>query len=59
MLEAAMAAPSSSNRKPWHFIVVTGRVVLDKLAKIHLYARAKYLRGEMETWIPRITLPNR
>lgn len=32
MLEAAMAAPSASNRKPWHFIVVTDRQILNKLA---------------------------
>jgi nitroreductase len=35
MLEAAMAAPSASNLKPWHFIVVTDRQILDNLAKIH------------------------
>ncbi|MCW3990654.1 MAG: nitroreductase family protein, partial [Candidatus Bathyarchaeota archaeon] len=25
ILEAAMAAPSASNKKPWHFVVVTER----------------------------------
>jgi nitroreductase len=39
MLEAAMAAPSSSNRKPWHFIVVTDRHILDKLASVHPYGK--------------------
>lgn len=39
ILEAAMAAPSSSNRKPWHFVVVTDRVILDKLAKVHPYGK--------------------
>jgi len=39
MLEAAMAAPSASNRKPWHFIVVTDRQILDKLAKVHPYGK--------------------
>lgn len=39
MLEAAMAAPSSSNRKPWHFIVVTDRRTLDRLAKVHPYGK--------------------
>jgi nitroreductase len=39
MLEAAMAAPSSSNRKPWHFIIVTDRRTLDKLAKVHPYGK--------------------
>ena len=39
MLEAAMAAPSASNRKPWHFIVVTDRQTLDKLAQAHPYGK--------------------
>jgi len=39
MLEAAMAAPSASNRKPWHFIVVTDRQILDNLAKAHPYGK--------------------
>lgn len=34
LLEAAMAAPSASNRKPWHFIITTDRKKLDKLAEI-------------------------
>lgn len=39
MLEAAMAAPSASNRKPWHFIVATDKHTLDKLARVHPYAK--------------------
>jgi len=39
MLEAAMAAPSASNLKPWHFIVVANRQMLDNLAKIHPYGK--------------------
>jgi len=39
MLEAAMAAPSASNRKPWHFIVVKDRRVLDALAEAHPYGK--------------------
>lgn len=39
MLEAAMAAPSASNRKPWHFIVVTDRQILNKLASAHPYGK--------------------
>jgi len=35
MLEAAMAAPSAANLKPWHFVVVTDRQVLDNLATVH------------------------
>lgn len=39
MLEVAMAAPSASNRKPWHFIVVTDRQKLDNLARAHPYGK--------------------
>lgn len=39
LLEAAMAAPSASNRKPWHFVVVTDRHILDRLAKVHPYGK--------------------
>lgn len=39
ILEAAMAAPSASNRKPWHFVVVTERETLNRLAKAHKYAK--------------------
>ena len=39
LLEAAMAAPSANNSKPWHFVVVTGRQLLDSLASRHPYAK--------------------
>ncbi len=39
LLEAAMAAPSASNRKPWRFIVVTERRTLDALAEAHPYGK--------------------
>jgi len=39
LLEAAMAAPSGSNRKPWHFVVVTERQTLDRLAEAHPYGK--------------------
>jgi nitroreductase len=39
LLEAAMAAPSASNLKPWHFIVVTRREILNKLAEAHPHAK--------------------
>lgn len=39
MLEAAMAAPSASNRKPWHFVVVVDRKTLDNLARAHPYGK--------------------
>ena len=39
LLEAAMAAPSASNRKPWHFVAVTRRETLDTLAEAHRYGK--------------------
>ncbi|MCX7683609.1 MAG: nitroreductase family protein [Anaerolineae bacterium] len=42
LLEAAMAAPSASNRKPWRFIVVTERRTLDALAEAHPYGKMLY-----------------
>jgi nitroreductase len=39
LLEAAMAAPSASNNKPWHFVVVTQRETLDALAEAHPYGK--------------------
>ncbi len=42
MLQAAMAAPSASNIRPWHFIVVKDRQALDRLAAVHPYAKMCY-----------------
>jgi nitroreductase len=39
LLEAAMAAPSASNRKPWQFVVVTERDRLDALADAHRHGK--------------------
>ncbi|HJA76341.1 MAG TPA: nitroreductase family protein [Candidatus Desulfovibrio gallistercoris] len=39
MLEAAMLAPSASNRQPWHFVVVDDRATLDRIAAEHPYAK--------------------
>jgi nitroreductase len=39
LLEVAMAAPSASNNKPWHFVVVTERETLDALAAAHPYGK--------------------
>lgn len=39
LLEAAMAAPSASNLKPWHFVVVTDRERLKALAEAHPYGK--------------------
>jgi len=35
MLKAAMHAPSARNRQPWHFIVITDRGILKKLAEVN------------------------
>jgi nitroreductase len=34
MLKAAMHAPSARNRQPWHFIVITERTILSRLAEV-------------------------
>jgi nitroreductase len=34
VLEAAMAAPSGMNRKPWHFVAVTKRETLDRMGSV-------------------------
>ena len=38
LLEAAMFAPSACNSRPWEFIAVTKRAMLDEIASIHPYA---------------------
>jgi nitroreductase len=39
MLRAGMAAPTGGNRKPWHFIVIKDRGILDRLAENHPYGK--------------------
>ena len=39
LLEAAMAAPSGHNVQPWHFITVTHREALNRMAAIHPYGK--------------------
>ena len=39
LLEAAMMAPSASNSRPWEFIAVTKREILDEIALIHPNAK--------------------
>lgn len=39
LLEAGMAAPSSRNLKPWHFVPVTSRETLDRLAEAHPHGK--------------------
>ena len=38
LLEAAMLSPSACNTRPWRFIAITKREVLDNLAEIHPWA---------------------
>ncbi|MBN2357879.1 MAG: nitroreductase family protein, partial [Deltaproteobacteria bacterium] len=38
LLRSAMAAPSGSNARPWHFVVVTERPRLQQLAAAHQHA---------------------
>ena len=42
LLEAGAAAPSANNSKPWHFVAVTERKTLDKLADILPYGKMLY-----------------
>jgi nitroreductase len=39
LLEAAMAAPSASNRKPWHFIIIREKEMLNALGNLHPYGK--------------------
>lgn len=38
LLTAAMAAPSAGNARPWHFVVINDRQILDEIPKFHQYA---------------------
>jgi nitroreductase len=38
LLKAAMSAPSAGNERPWHFIVLTDRSLLDEIPKFHPYS---------------------
>ena len=38
LIRAAMAAPSAGNERPWHFIVISERELLDAIPKFHPYA---------------------
>ncbi|MBM3314446.1 hypothetical protein FJY71_01195 [candidate division WOR-3 bacterium] len=39
LLEAGMAAPSASNRRPWHFVTITDPGRLAGLASIHPHGK--------------------
>jgi nitroreductase len=46
ILRAAMSAPSAGNERPWHFIVLTDRAILDEIPKFHPYsAMLKYAQA--------------
>lgn len=38
LLEAAMSAPSASNRQTWHFVVITDRRILAKVPEFRPYS---------------------
>lgn len=38
LLEAAMLSPSACNTRPWRFIAITNREILNKLADLHKWA---------------------
>ena len=38
LLEAAMLAPSACNSRPWEFIAITKREILDEIARVHPFA---------------------
>lgn len=39
LLRSAMAAPSANNLRPWEFLVVEDRHVLDSLSRVHPHGR--------------------
>jgi len=38
LLKAAMSAPSATNKRPWHFIIISNREILDVIPSFHPYA---------------------
>ena len=39
LLEAGMCAPSAGNERPWHFIVITERSLLEGITEIHEHSK--------------------
>jgi len=39
LMDAAMAAPSAWNSRPWEFIAITKREILDEIAETHPFAK--------------------
>lgn len=37
LLNAAMHAPSGGDKQPWHFVVITDRIIIDEIPKFHHY----------------------
>ena len=35
IVKAAMYAPSAGNERPWHFIILTERAILDEIPRFH------------------------
>jgi len=38
ILKAGMFAPSANNKRPWHFIVVNERSMIEKIMKVHPFS---------------------
>ena len=38
ILQAGMCAPSAGDERPWHFIVINKREILDKIPSVHPYS---------------------
>jgi nitroreductase len=38
IIRAGMYAPSANNRRPWHFIIVNERSILDNIMRVHPYS---------------------
>jgi nitroreductase len=38
LLKAAMSSPSASNKQPWHFIIITKRLTLNRIPDFHPYS---------------------
>lgn len=39
LLEAGMCAPSAGNERPWHFVVITERALLEGITEFHEYSK--------------------
>lgn len=42
ILEAAMNAPSRKNERPWHFVLIDNRKILDKIPSFHPNSKMLY-----------------